>query len=360
MNDAISVLSRPLERPAVGRSHCLAAPLVVLDERRALDGWWMMVLLTIIAAVCLAGHGSLWAQTPTERPSEAETSASPAVDLKALQQQAQATIERVLPAVVAVGPGSGVVISEDGYVLTVAHVGTRAGRRIWVTFPDGRRVQGRTLGNDDGVDAGLVKIVEEGPWPHVPMGKSSGLQEGQWCLAMGYPVSFERGKPAAVRIGRVLRNLPGMVVTDCTIMGGDSGGPLFDLDGNVIAVSSRCDMRLTTNIHVPVDCYHDTWARLVAGEDFNSLTVTVAYLGVAQDDASDSARIGEVYAGTGAQRAGLRPGDVIVKFDGVELTRYADLPPLIEKKKPGDEVEIEVRRGDDTLTVKATLGERSN
>jgi serine protease Do len=360
MIDAIVVVSRAWAWPAKGRSLRRAAPLGVCNRGRVRDGCWIVIWLTIFGTGCLVSHVPLRAQSATETPPATGASASAAVDLKAVQQQAQATIQRVLPAVVSVGPGSGVVISEDGYVLTVAHVGTRAGRRISITFPDGRRVRGRTLGNDNGVDAGLVKIEDEGPWPYVPMGRSSDLQAGQWCLAMGYPVSFERGKPAAVRIGRVLRNLPGMVVTDCTIMGGDSGGPLFDLDGNVIAVSSRCDMRLTTNIHVPVDCYHDTWARLVAGEDFDSLAINVAFLGIAQEQASEEARIGEVFAGTGAQRAGLRPGDMILRFDGVELSRYADLPPLIEKKKPGDEVEIEIRRGDETLTVTATLGERSN
>ena len=128
------------------------------------------------------------------------------IDLKAIERQIQETLKRVMPAVVSVSGGSGVVVSADGYVLTVAHVGMRAGRHVTITFPDGRDVRGKTLGNDEGVDAGLIKIDGEGPFPFVPMGKSADVKAGTWCLALGYPVSFERGKPPALRIGRVQRN----------------------------------------------------------------------------------------------------------------------------------------------------------
>ena len=301
--------------------------------------------------------------TPTAdgAAADAATAASaPAagVDLKGIERRIQTALDKVMPSVVAVSGGSGVVVSEDGYVLTVAHVGMRAGRRVTLTFPNGTSVRGTTLGNDRGVDAGLVKIEGNGPWPYANMGKSSDVEEGQWCVALGYPVSFERGKPPVVRVGRVLSSRSAMLVTDCTIMGGDSGGPVFDLDGNVIAVSSRCDDRLTTNIHVPVDCYQKEWDRLVAREDFNSLARTITYLGVDRDEFSQDVRIGRVFDGTAAEKAGIKAGDVILKFDGKELSKYGDLPPLIEKRKPGDEVEIEVKRGDETLTLRAKLGER--
>ncbi len=214
------------------------------------------------------------------------------------------------------------------------------------------------MGNDSGVDAGLIKLDGDGPFPYVKMGQSKDLQPGQWCLALGYPVSFDRGKAPALRVGRILRNRSSMVITDCTIMGGDSGGPLFDLDGNVIAISSRCDNRLTVNIHVPVDCFHDTWGRLTKGEDFNSLAPSTVFLGVGPEAGADNAKIGEVFGGSGAAEAGIQVGDVILKFDGQQLNRYNDLPPLIFKHKPGDLVELEIQRGDDVLKLKAKLGVR--
>ena len=232
---------------------------------------WPAVLVT----ACVA----FWAAAALADP--APPDAAPAVpstgppsgiaDLKAMERQIQKVLLSVSPGVVAVSPGgSGVVVSKDGYVLTVAHLGQQAGRRVTITFPDGRRVTGKTLGNDRGVDAGMVKITDEGEWPSVEMGKSADLEVGQWCLALGYPVSFEHGKAPVLRIGRVLRANSRMIVTDCTIMGGDSGGALFDLEGKLIGVSSRCDSSVTANVHVPVDCYHESWTRLAGGEDFNS------------------------------------------------------------------------------------------
>jgi serine protease Do len=279
-------------------------------------------------------------------------------DLKAFEQHVHQVLERVRPCTVGVDDGSGVVVSEDGHVLTVGHLGVRAGREVSITFPDGRRGKGKTLGNDHGVDAGMVKIDGKGPWPHAEMGKSGNLKPGQWCLAIGYPVTYKRGKPAMVRLGRVLRHDDLMIITDCKIMGGDSGGPLFDLHGRLVGISSRCDDSVTFNIHVPIDQFHESWKRLVAGEDFNSLEPTYAFLGVAPEEDNDKAVIGRVVQGSGAEKAGLKAGDVILKFDGKPLDRYAGLVSLVQRKKPGDKVEIEARRGEEIVTVEATLGRR--
>lgn len=288
---------------------------------------------------------------------------APTIDLKQIERKAQDVYQRVMPAVVAVEGGSGVVVTPDGYVLTVAHVNMQSDRGVTVTFPDGRRASGRTLGNDrsegndTGVDAGLIKLDGDGPFPFVPMGKSGTLVAGTWCLAMGYPVSFERGKPPALRIGRVQRTRTTEIVTDCTIMGGDSGGPLFDLEGNLIGIGSRCDDRLNVNIHVPMDCYHRSWDRLAKGEDFDSLRPVIAYLGVGRSEGSEEARIGRVFEDSSAALAGIQVGDIVVRFGGQDVSRYSDLPPLIEKRKPGDEVEIEVRRGETVHQLKAKLGQ---
>jgi serine protease Do len=158
----------------------------------------------------------------------------------------------------------------------------------------------------------------------------------------------------------VLRNGSTAIVTDCTIMGGDSGGPLFDVDGKVIGIGSRCDNRLTTNIHVPIDCYQEHWDRLVKGEDFNSQTEDVAFLGVVPEEDSEIVKIGEVYEDSGADKGGIEVGDVIVKFDGTSIERTEQLPRLIRRRKPGDEVEIEVRRGEQIVKLMVTLGSRDD
>lgn len=319
--------------------------------------------LLVVALLPWLLSGSMPAAEEATRSGNPPQGAAPAApknldDLKALEEQIRRVAERVRPCTVGVADGSGVVVSEDGYVLTVAHVGERAGRNVRITFPDGRRVRGRTLGNDHGMDAGLVKITTEGKWPFVEMGRSGSLKPGQWCLAVGYPVSFDRRRLPPIRIGRVLRRNSSMLVTDCTIMGGDSGGPLFDLEGKLIGIGSRCSDPVTVNLYVPVDTFHDSWDRLAKGEDFDSLAREVAFLGVSPEANEEAPRIGRVIAGSPAEKAGLKPGDVVLKFDGRLPKQYADLRALLRKKKPEDKVQLQVRRGEETLDLTVTLDRR--
>ena len=116
-----------------------------------------------------------------------------------------------------------------------------------------------------------------------------------------------------MRVGRILSVDPESALhTDCTLIGGDSGGPLFDMEGSVIGVHSRIGGSLTMNLHVPVAAYHDSWERLVAGDDFDSTRIEVPFLGVVPEEESDEVLIGHVYEDSGAAKAGISEGDVIV------------------------------------------------
>jgi serine protease Do len=280
-------------------------------------------------------------------------------DLKAMERHVQKLYEKVRLATVRVGGGSGVIVTEDGYVLTAGHVAPVPNRDLRIVLSDGRSVRARTLGSDRGIDAGLLKIAEKGPWPYALMGKSNALKAGQWCLALGYPAGLKRGGRPVLRIGRVLASIPHVIRTDCPIMGGDSGGPIFDMQGNVIGISSRCDSRLTRNFHVPVDAYRNAWEKLVKGLAFNSRAR--GFLGITPyrgDEPADGAKIREVVDGSAAEKAGIKDGDVIVRFDGEEVKQFDDVRRMIREKKPGDAVEIIVRRGEKSLTFTVTLGER--
>ena len=233
-----------------------------------------VVLLAIIASwpVLSAGQEKLDA-TPADlsgHPFASSNKSPESIDeLHSLEKHVAEVVKRVTPAIIGIGGGSGVVIDDEGHVLTVGHVGARAGRQVVITFPDGKRVRGKTLGNNRGVDSGLAKISQQGEWPHAEMGDSSKVKVGQWCLAIGFPTSFSRGKQPPVRIGRVLSISDRTIITDCPLMGGDSGGPLFDLQGKVIALSSRVGGSIIANVHVPVNMYTKEWDRLAAGEDWN-------------------------------------------------------------------------------------------
>jgi serine protease Do len=319
-------------------------------------------------AVCvllLAGARLAAAAEPTGKPATSRVSVEAAgspqgiADLKALEAKIRETVAKVTPSVVSVSGGSGVVINSEGYVLSVAHLGGRAGRNLMVVFPNGRRARAVTLGNDEGVDAGMIKIVGEGPWPFVEMGTSKDLKLGQWCLTLGYPVTFDRGKPPLVRIGRVLANGQTEIITDGTIMGGDSGAPLFNVDGKLIGIGSKCAPSLVHNIHVPIDRFRDDWESLAKGQDFNSLTPAWAMLGVQVAEVAKELRIGSIVPRGAAEKAGLEPGDVLLKLGGQELHQRKELTASIRQHRSGDKVDVEFRRGAEILKHQLTLGGNS-
>lgn len=163
--------------------------------------------------------------------------------------------------------GSGVVISEDGYILTAAHVVAEPDRTVEVRFPDGRITKAKSLGLHTSADGALCKITEDWEWPHMPLAtREQAAKAGDWCVAVGHPGGFDQERSPPVRLGRVIEVRPTVMRTDCPIMGGDSGGPLFDLQGRVIGIHSRISEDITDNLHVPSNAFHDAWDRIKEGE----------------------------------------------------------------------------------------------
>jgi len=227
----------------------------------------------LLAGLCLLPLVALAAGPPngndeSTRPAPRFNMGTPKslADLRRLEDRVQWVMKKVMPSVVGFGGGSAVIVSKDGTVLTVAHVGGKAGRNAMFIFPDGKKAKGKTLGNYAGVDAGMAKITDAGDWPFTPMGHSKDLKVGQWVVTMGFPVSFSKGMRPPVRVGRVVRLTATEIVTDCPMMGGDSGGPIFNLDGEVIGQNSRVGGNM--NVHVPVDVYRTNWKKMLAGEDW--------------------------------------------------------------------------------------------
>ncbi len=286
-------------------------------------------------------------------------------EVAGIQSNVLALLERAIPCTVNVDGASGVVVGTEGeerHILTVAHVGRIANRPVRITLPDGDVVRGKTLGNNSKVDAGVARFVDKHDGPHVPMGDSDNVKPGDWCVALGYPVSYEAGEPPAVRLDRVLAIQPHAIVTDCTIMGGDSGGPLFNLRGEVIGISSRASGSADMNIHVPINEFTEAWDKFLAGTDWSGCRHDDdgehdhAFLGIGPADGADGARIGKVFPDSAAEKAGLRKGDVVTAIGGTKVESYDEILPIIFRGKPGDEIEIGVRRGKATLAVTATLG----
>lgn len=300
-----------------------------------------------------------------------------------LEQAIREAVLKAVPATVALqvggGQGSGVLVSPDGLILTAAHVSGNPGRRCQVVLADGRTLDGVTLGANRELDASMVRIIDPtaGELPFVELGSSADLEPGTWTVATGHPGGYEAGRPPVVRVGRINANREDLLQTDNTLVGGDSGGPLFDLNGRLIGIHSRIGDSLANNIHVPVDRYVDNWARLSASEDFGGMELPQWMRRVEADDGirldlgsvpdpSDHRRSagddGGVNNGQGddgrpgatilslvrnspAAEAGLKPGDRIVKVGSFEINSEAEMLARRPLFRPNREVIYEVIRG---------------
>lgn len=288
-------------------------------------------------------------------------------ELRQLQAKVQEVYRKVLPAVVGVrigsSAGSGVVISEDGHVLTAGHVSGQPQTDCEVIFPDGKVAKGRTLGSNKQIDSGMLKITDEGKWPHVSMGDSTNLVKGQWVLSLGHPGGFMPGRTPVLRVGRIQNVTENIIVTDCPLVGGDSGGPLFDLEGKVIGIHSRIGPSIAFNVHVPIKTYQETWERLVAGETWGGSSFGNSNrnpprdidLGVRYELVGGVLKVAEVRPGSIAEKAGLRPRDLIVSLDGKAVANADDIRDILSKKRRGESLTIEVDRGAERMSLKLSL-----
>lgn len=288
-------------------------------------------------------------------------------ELKALQEQVRKVVDKCTAATVGVrigpGAGSGVIVNEDGLVLTAAHVSGDPGRDCTLILQDGRTVKGKTLGINEGMDSGMIQITDKGPkngkWPFAEMAKAADLKKGQWVVSLGHPGGYKPDRPPVARLGRVQELTKSVVRTDCTLVGGDSGGPLFDLNGKVVGIHSRIGMTLAQNIHVPSDAFKDEWDQLAKGDVIGRRPRgSPAVLGVVFDDGTPDAKLASVEEDGPAAKAGLKSGDYIVKIAGTKVKTADDVRDVLRTKKPGDEVSVEVKRDTKTVTLTVKLGRR--
>jgi len=292
--------------------------------------------------------------------------ASPAgvQDLRAMQDHVQGLIERLKKCTVGVSVGnawgSGVIISRDGYVLTAAHVAGRPNKPCEFTLADGKIVKGTTLGMFRTQDAGLMKISDPGPYPYAELGDSGSVKERSWCIAMGHPGGYQSERGIVLRLGQVLHVSTDAITTGCALVGGDSGGPLFDMDGRVIGINSRIAERLTTNMHVPVNAFQDkgAWNRMVKGDVWGHMPGQTPWLGVQGDEDSSEAKITGITPKSPAEKYDLKAGDVILKFDDREISSFQALKDAVAECHANEKVKLLVRSGNQLKNVELKLGKR--
>ncbi len=213
----------------------------------------------------------------------------------------------------------------------------------------------------------MVVITDSVDFPHLDMARSVDLHKGQWCLALGHPGGYKPGRPPVVRLGRIQKIDELAIVSDCTLVGGDSGGPLFDMHGRVIGIHSRIGGKVTANVHVPIDTYRDTWPRLATGDVwgsppsfFNFAKPAEPYLGLRAAADKTVLKVEAVTPGSPADQAGLKNNDVILKIDNQTLASSDDLGAFLKDRRPGARLNVHVQRGAEILVLSVVLGKREN
>jgi serine protease Do len=271
------------------------------------------------------------------------------------------------------GHGSGFIVSPDGIIITNAHV-VRDAREVSVKLTDRREFRARVLGSDPKTDIAVLKIDAHN-LPVVPLGRSSELKVGEWVLAIGSPYGFDSTVTAGVvsAKGRSLpddSNVP-FIQTDVAVNPGNSGGPLFNVRGEVVGVNSQIYSRTGgyqgLSFAIPIDVVNRVRQQIVATGKVNharlGVTVQEVDQGVADSfglPVPEGALVASVEPGSPAEKAGLKPGDVIRKLNGQPIVASGDLPAIVGLAAPGDAAALEVWRDGKTVALNARLASASD
>ncbi len=269
------------------------------------------------------------------------------------------------------GVGSGFITSADGYVLTNAHVVAGADE-VYVTLTDKREFKAKVLGSDVSTDVALLKI-DGTKLPALAMGDPSKIRVGEWVIAIGSPFNLENTVTAGI-ISAKSRDtgeyLP-LIQSDVAVNPGNSGGPLINMRGEVIGINSQIATLSGgyngISFAVPID-----EAMRVADQLKKTGKVTRGRIGVSVGEVSREvaeslglkgargAEVSQVEPGGPAAKAGLKPGDIIVKFNGTEINKSSDLPRLVGNTTPNSKATITVWRTGSMVDLPVTVVERES
>ena len=351
----------------------------VIDSRRPKESSYSVLNKEPSLNASAIAKANPRAEPRTEPRADSEDYRKRLADLKKLRRietMLEELIPKVTPSIVSIGDtASGVIVKPSGIVITASHVTRKAGRILIIRLQDGRTVKGITLGSNAANDTSAIQLLGSGPWPYLKtVAPSYTAQAGQWCVAFGYPLSWPRDKPASARIGRVTGQYRGKIVTDCPIMGGDSGGALVDMDGNLLGINSSVRLDVSQNLHVPIVRYREDWKYMMARQDVDLVTATgpaelnskttpgkksgKPYLGIYGESSWKSVRIRDVRRDSPAEKAGLLPEDVIWQMDKTPIESFAELLKYLSEREGGDRIAVGINRFGVNLEIIVALEQR--
>ncbi|HQO29949.1 MAG TPA: DegQ family serine endoprotease, partial [Accumulibacter sp.] len=266
--------------------------------------------------------------------------------------------------------GSGFIVAADGYILTNAHV-VDAAEEILVRLTDKREFKARVIGADKRTDVALIKIEASG-LPSVRLGDPNLLRVGEWVVAIGSPFGFDNSVTAGIvsAKGRSLpqENYVPFIQTDVAVNPGNSGGPLFNLKGEVVGINSQIYSRsggfMGISFAIPIDMAMEVQNQLRAHGKVSRgrIGVVIQELNKELADSfglnkAQGAAVNAVEKGGPADRAGVEAGDVILKFDGKTIVNSSDLPRIVGNTKPGSKVPMQLWRKGSLKEVSVVVAE---
>ena len=259
-----------------------------------------------------------------------------------------------------VGTGSGVVISPDGFIVTNNHVIDNA-TELEITLNNQKKYKATLIGTDAENDIALLKIKAEKPLPYIPFANSDAIKIGEWVLAVGNPYNLTSTVTAGIvsAKGRDLQgntSVDSFIQTDAAVNPGNSGGALVNTRGELVgintAISSKTGSFVGYSFAVPSNIAKKVVEDLM---EFGSVQEVVLGITVDQRYTEEGVRIGTMPENSGAQKGGLKSGDIIIKVNNVKISKFSDLKGQLKAKRPGDYVTVLINRNGSTLSKKVKL-----
>lgn len=275
------------------------------------------------------------------------------------------------------GLGSGVIVSEDGYILTNEHVSGEKYNKCYVTLENGTTHNANVVWSDSNLDLSIIKIPMRG-LTYAKLGDSKEIKVGQSVYAIGNPIGYEFQRTVTSGIISALNRtikieedgktsyMSNLIQTDATINPGNSGGPLINTKGEIIGINS---VKITSaegiGFAVPINCVKSIIERFITEGKFDEAGLgifaydknIISYI-APNVEFQNGIYIEQISEDSPAKKTDLKVGDIITKIDGIELINMCDLREYIYTKNPGDEVSLDILRNKSNLTIKIKLSKK--
>lgn len=274
------------------------------------------------------------------------------------------------------GIGTGVIVSENGYIITNQHLASRVNSIVYITLNNGKSVQGKVIWNEKNIDLAIVKINETNLTP-ILLGDSDEIIVGEEVIAIGNPLGMEFQRSATKGIvsgiNRTLKIeddvssviMEDLIQTDASINTGNSGGPLINSNGEIIGINTvKISSAEGIGFAVPINVVKPIIEKLISNNKFSE-----AYLGLYAYDNSilsylndsisaDGIYVADVISDSPAEKSGIKVGDVITKIDGIKITKMMELRKHLYSKEPGDTILLSLIRNKKQYEFSITLGSK--